>query len=190
MREVGIFGGTFDPIHFGHINLIIEMLEKSSLSEILICPTFLSPHKVDKPPLIKALHRLEMTKVSVEDIPNVSVSDIEIKRKGISYTIDTLKVLKKSLKNIRLIIAEDSLLSFDKWKDYEEILKIAPLLIGCRANFEPLKVPKGIINKNFIRTKQFEITSTCIRERLKKNLYVKHLLPSKVLDYIIENGLY
>jgi nicotinate-nucleotide adenylyltransferase len=190
MKKVGIFGGTFDPIHFGHINLIIEMLEKSDLNEILICPAFLSPHKLDKPPLTKAFDRMKMTEIAIEDIQNVSVSDVEIKRKGISYTIDTLRGLKEKFYDIRLIIAEDSLPSFDKWKDYKEILKIAPPLIGCRAYFESLKVPEGITSKNFIRTKQFEITSTEIRERLKKNFYVKHLLPSKVLDYIIENDLY
>ena len=119
MRKIGIYGGTFDPIHFGHINLAIEVFEKSDLDEILFCPAFISPHKTDAPPVSSADHRLKMTHLAVEDIDFFSTCDYEIKRKNVSYTIDTLKAVEKKYDaQICLIIAQDSLPEFTNWKSY------------------------------------------------------------------------
>jgi len=190
-----VFPGTFDPIHFGHINLAIEILEKCKLDEVLFCPAFLAPHKVISPPAASAQDRYEMVRLAIANIDGFSISDQEIKRKGVSYTIDTLEILLKKFEDTQLflILAEDSIFDFPKWKDYEKILEKTTLIIGSRSHSSVRSIPPelmDIYNKNFVMTKQFEISSTDIRERLKKGSYCGHLVPAKVLDYIYKFDLY
>lgn len=191
-RQIGLYGGTFDPIHFGHINLAIEMYEKGELDEILFCPNYISPLKVENPPLASAKERLDMTKLAIWDIPYFSLWDEEVKKGGISYTIDTIKALKKKFTDsaVRLIVAEDAMSEFTKWKDYKEILQLAPLLIGSRSALSQKGMNLEIARQKLILTRNLEISSTDIRERLKKGLYCGHLMPLKVLDYIKQNSLY
>ena len=190
-KIVGFFGGTFDPIHFGHINLVLEIKEKQGLDEVLFCPAALSPHKLQKPPFASAAERLTLVQLAISDIPGFSVTDLEINRGGISYTIDTLRALyqqKTEKVQLRLIIAQDSIQHFSQWREYKEILNIAPPLIGIRADF-PTELP-DFLKKNLVKTNKMEIDGTRIRERLKKGLYCGHLLPAKVLDYIYKHQLY
>ena len=196
MEQIGLYGGSFDPLHFGHINLALEILEKSSLDKILFCPAFISPHKLKTPPKVSSEDRLQMLKLAIADIKNFDVYDGEIKRKGVSYTIDTLEELQEKYLNkakISLVIAQDSLSYFCSWKDYKKIIEKFSILIGCRSNFSETEIPlelKNSATKNFITTKRLEISSTDIRERLKKELYCGHLMPAKVLDYIYAHKLY
>ena len=171
--SVGFLGGSFDPIHFGHLNLAISLKESAGLKKILICPAGNSPFK--KAPHVAAHHRLKMCQLAVEDLDGFVVIDDEIKRDGPSYTIDTIRGLNES---VRLLLGDDQLESFDKWKESEELKRLAPPLIGSRFNKEGANIP--II----------EISSTLVRERLKKGLPCLHLVPHKVLDYIFKNGLY
>lgn len=192
MKEVALFGGSFDPIHFGHINLAIQIKEFLNLDKVLFCPTYISPFKENTPTQVTALDRLEMVKLAINGINDFEVIDFEIDNKKISYTIDTLKFLKKSYNKLRLIITEDSLEKFHLWKDYKEILKIAPLIVGTRKiNFKQFKSENFVINQDsFVKTSTFEISSTIIRQRLKKRVYCGHLIPKEVLDYIYNRGLY
>lgn len=167
MKKIGFFGGSFDPIHFGHLNLAIQMLETHGLDEILFCPVFCSPFKVHQPPVASPEHRLEMLKLVLAAVPQFRVSSIEIERSSPSYTIETLKKLPKA--QYRLILTKESAAAFDQWKEPEEIKKVAPLLVGDRT---------------------FPISSTEVRKRLKKRLYCGHLAPEKVLYYIEKHGLY
>lgn len=166
MKKIGFFGGSFDPIHFGHIGLAVDLLEKYHLDEILFCPTFCSPFKTDNPPKETAFHRLKMVELAL-DHPQFKICTLEIYRQGPSYTIDTLRELKGL--DLRLLLSEESARNLSRWRDYEEIIQLAPPLIGAREN---------------------KISSTEIRERLKKRLYCSHLIPAKALDYIMENALY
>jgi nicotinate-nucleotide adenylyltransferase len=192
MSEIGFFGGSFDPIHFGHINLALEIKEKLNLEKILFCPTFISPFKENAPIFAKPEDRLEMLKLAIKDIKGFEIIDFEIKNKKISYTVDTLYFLKKSYNNLRLIITDDALQNFHLWKDYKEILKIAPLIIGTRSkvinDFKSLNL--NLKPSSFVKTSIFEISSTVIRDRLKKRLYIGHLTAKEVLDYICNRGLY
>ena len=92
-KQIGFFGGTFDPIHFGHMNLAINALEKGQLDEIIFCPTNLSPFKIDSPPEVDAQKRYEMIELSIKDINKFSLIDFEIKKSKTYYTIDTLKYI-------------------------------------------------------------------------------------------------
>ena len=130
-----------------------------------------------------------MLKLAIKDIKEFEVLDFEIKRKKISYTIGTLRALKQ--KDLKLIINYDLLSTFHLWKDFKEILKIASLVVGTTEEIKRYKGKNFFLNsKNFIQTKAIEISSTMIRQRLKKGLYVGHLLPKEVMDYIYKSQIY
>ncbi|MBN2480003.1 MAG: adenylyltransferase/cytidyltransferase family protein, partial [Parachlamydiales bacterium] len=132
MKKVAFFGGSFDPIHLGHLNLAIEIFEKSKrFDEILFCPTNISPFKLEKPPKASFEHRLNMLKIALKNAPFFKITSSEIKRDFPSYTIDTLNLLKDE-NDLNLILTEESLEYFHLWKEYENILKIAPLIVGTR----------------------------------------------------------
>lgn len=184
-KVIGFYGGTFDPIHFGHINLAIQLKEIEGLDTILFCPAFISPHKIEEPPKAQAKARYEMTALAIKNIPNFLVTDIEVKREKISYTIETIKQLVKEYpdSDFRLLISSENLPRFKEWKDVDELVKIAPPLIGSRSKFSSQ-------SSKVVKIKEFDVTSTAIRYRLKKGLYCGHLVPAKVLDYIYTNHLY
>jgi len=183
--KIGFLGGSFDPIHFGHVNLILEVLEKSDLDKILVCPANLAPNKIDNPHIAAAKYRLEMVKLLLSDINKVSICDLEIQRGGISYTIDTLRILQKRFSGIRLIITNEALKDFNNWKEYNEILKITKPLVVFRSLKE--KIPK---NFESFQMRNLEISSSDIRDRLKKKLYCGHLTSEKILNFIFSNNLY
>ncbi|NGX27842.1 MAG: Nicotinate-nucleotide adenylyltransferase [Candidatus Anoxychlamydiales bacterium] len=191
MKNIGFFGGSFDPIQFGHINLAIQIKEILKLDKILFCPTNISPFKTKNPPKARAQDRLKMLKLAIEGLNGFEICEIEIQREDISYTIDTLNEIK-SMGNIRLIVTDDALNSFHLWKEYKQILKIATLLVGVRlSDINHFKSENFTLSsKNFIKTKIFEISSTAIRERLKNKMYCYHLLPKEVLDYIYKRKIY
>lgn len=168
MKTIGFFGGSFDPIHFGHISLAIHLLETYHLDEILFTPAFCSPFKMESPPVASPHHRLKMLEAAL-DFPRFKICTLEIDRKGPSYTIDTLRELQKEGTKIRLLLSDEASLYLEKWKEAAELVKIAPPLVGPR---------------------EIKISSTDIRNRLKKKLYCGHLIPAKALDYIFLNGLY
>jgi nicotinate-nucleotide adenylyltransferase len=165
-KSVGFFGGTFDPIHFGHITLAVQLMEAHKLDEILFCPAFCSPFKTASPPIATAEHRSAMLKLAL-DLPQFKMTTIELDQGGCSYTIDTIRALH--IQGIRLILSEEAALHLGKWKESEELIRLAPPLIGPR---------------------EIHISSTEIRARLKKRLYCGHLVPAKVLDYIHKHHLY
>jgi nicotinate-nucleotide adenylyltransferase len=196
--KIGLFGGTFNPVHFGHLNLAIELKEKGELNEIWVIPAFYSPLRRGEE-LVEPHHRLRMAELAFLDIPNFRVLDIEIQRKEASYTIETIHELiwLYPEKKFYLLLGEDALLQFAAWRSADEIIQLVPLLIGSRLLFESdlreLSFPhewKEAIERGRIQTEDFGISATRIRERLKKGLYCGHLLPAKVLDYILENQLY
>ena len=185
--KIGFFPGSFDPIHFGHVNLAIQMLEKLSLKKVIFCPTSISPLKVEDPPKAKGSHRLNMLRLALKE-SIFEVLDYEVNNTSVSYTIDTLKHLKTE-DEIVLILTEESIKDFHLWKEHENILKLSTLAVGVRnKNFEKNSI---IISKNnIITTDIFNISSTGIRNRIKNGLYIRHLTFKEVIDYIYENRLY
>jgi nicotinate (nicotinamide) nucleotide adenylyltransferase len=184
---VGIIGGTFDPIHFGHIHLAVMMMETHNLDEVWFIPSLQNPFK--KEPTTPFEHRFKMVELAIVGIPSFKALPIEAERPPPSYTIDTVKELKKRHpnKSFHLLLGDDHLDSLSQWKDVKELFEIAPPLVATRS-----AVPKEIIPliKNGItKIPLLEISSTMIRERLKKGLYCKHLVRETVLDYIQQNRL-
>jgi len=199
-KKIGLFGGTFNPIHFGHINLALELQEKHLLDEVWFIPSLLSPFRTQENfPAIE--HRLNMLALASSEIPQFKICDLELKRSPPSYTIDTIKeILKCSPEHsFFLLLGEDCLVRFMEWKEPVEIVRRVPLCVGSRpdSDFAQLLPQLGFndeissaIQKGLTPTRQMQISATDLRERFKKKLYSGHLLPGKVLDYIYENQLY
>lgn len=195
MKKIGYYGGSFDPIHFGHINLALEMAEIHGLDSVLFCPANINPHKQRDLIPVTSSQRLKMVELAIEDIPHFKCIDLEIKRGGISYTVDTLKELKSKFKEdqLFLILGLDSAIDFPNWKNPDEILTLATPLIGCRETNQEnsdLCNHLNLLKKNLTNTSLLDISSTEIRQRISQGKYIRHLVPSKVVDYIYENQLY
>ncbi|MDR3624700.1 MAG: nicotinate (nicotinamide) nucleotide adenylyltransferase [Chlamydiales bacterium] len=195
--NIGIYGGSFDPIHFGHINLAIQLKEYHHLDEVWFCPAYSSPFKLSHT-TESATHRLNMVALAIETIPGFSVTDIEILREGPSYTIDTVRSFHKhylgSNKKFFLMIGNDALSSLHLWKEIDELIELAPLLIGNRIlsapSFSGTPALQRAIKKGITPSSIMEISASFIRKRLKNFQYCAHLVPAKVLDYIYKNQLY
>ena len=189
-KNVGILGGSFDPVHFGHLNLALCLMESCSLDEVLFVPTSVSPFKENAPPMASAEHRLAMLKIALSPLKKFRIIDSEIHSKGPSYTIDTVRKISQdpSLK-LHLLIGEDHLASFHRWKDVEELVRLAPPLMGTRSSSSPSALEEKL---HLVRVKipLFDISSTTVRERLAQKKYCGHLVPAPVLDYIQRNHLY
>ncbi len=191
LKTIGIFGGSFDPIHFGHINLAVQLQENHNLDEVLFCPAFCSPFKTSSPPIASPQHRLAMLKLALDEIPHFRISSIELDRGGPSFTIDTLRTLHSENIKLRLILSEDAIARFDQWKEAGDLVRLAPPLIGTRRESPQIRGPLSeVLKRGFTPTRIMEISSTDIRDRLQKKLYCGHLVPAKVLDYIKLHHLY
>lgn len=187
----GIFGGSFNPPHIGHYITSREVLEQTDVDRIIIIPTGVTPLKEDVE-MVNAIHRLEMCKQTFGDDKDFIVSNIESSvRKTVSYTINTLKNLHEKYPDsngFRLIIGIDQYLQFDKWKDYEEILRLAKLYVMNRGGINI--APHNKIPAKFVRVSNLEISSTDIRSRISKGESIKFLVAPKVANYINKNLFY
>lgn len=189
-NKVGIFGGTFDPIHMGHLITTRFVLEQHNLSKIIFIPCYVSPLKTNQFSSSPE-HRLNMLKLAIENQPEFDYSDYEVIKGDISYSYDTICEMKKRYNEIELIIGYDNLIVFDKWKNADGIFKIADVVVMKRRNDIPNEKTHNYYDKAVILdTPSIEISSTNIRERVKMNLPIDFLVPEKVKNYILINGLY
>ena len=190
--RICLFGGTFDPPHIGHLLVAQTVCEAERFDKIYFIPAYQTPNKIDVTPVE---NRLDMLKIAVEGNPNFEISDMELKRKGISYTIDTIKMIKKeqglNTKDLFYLIGSDSLLEFHKWKEPKEILNECQVIVAIRPGFRPSDIPAWILhNIQFANIPRFEISSTNIRHRWVENKTIRYLVTLPVWNYINENGLY
>lgn len=199
-KRLGIYGGTFDPIHMGHL-IVAEMARQDcSLDNVLFIPAESPPHKNDKY-ISDSSFRFEMTQLAVEDNPHFMVSDIELNRKGVSYTIDTLKALRKIYSNdyeLWMIIGGDSLLQINTWKDSSEIMRMCNFAVymrpdspleECKAQAEAMH-RQGNTNIVLVEGPMIEISSSDIRHRVNLGKSIRYMVPSRVGDYIRDKGLF
>jgi len=191
-RKIGILGGTFDPIHLGHLVLAEQVREKFQLERVIFIPSATPPHKTEQE-LSPANHRFEMTKLALEGNSFFSVSDIELKREGLSYTIETLRKLKKLYEDseIYFLTGSDVLDEITTWKNPEEIYRLAKIVIAVRPGFDKFNPEDHFAQKSIIATiTGVDISSTQIREKVRKGESIKYLVPSKVEEYIRKENLY
>lgn len=190
MSKVGIFGGTFDPIHLGHLITAQSVKEIRNLEKVIFIPAFISPNKTDARPSSPE-DRLNMIKLAVESIPFFDYSDIEVNKGGISFTIDTLRELKKIYDKIEFIIGYDNIFSFHTWKDPDEIFRLADVIVLKRKSSHPPQFEDKYFHQAvFVQTRGIEISATDIRERVRNGLPINFLVPPKVMEYIYTHKLY
>lgn len=200
MKRIGIMGGTFNPIHKGHLALAKAAMEEFVLDEIIFIPARMPPHKKPEE-IIDKEHRYQMVKRAIKKIPKYSISRIELDRKGISYAVDTFHELKKIYgedAKLFYIMGLDSINEILKWKKPLELFKLCEFIVGTRpgtrirtfrrlVKFPPLQ--KEVDKIHLIELAE-DISSSNIRERLKTGKSVKGLLPRVVENYIRKHNLY
>ena len=186
--KIGILGGTFNPIHLGHLILAEEVRQKLGLAKIIFVPANLPPHK-DNGEIVPAYHRLKMLKLAIRNNPYFSVSDIEIKRGGRSYTIDTIKEFTGTYPEDELyfIIGSDLVRYLNEWKDVREIIALVRFIVATRQGY-PLENLPGYMTTIDIRA--IDISAFQIRQCIKENRSFRYLVPEAVRQYIIREGLY
>lgn len=198
-RTLGIMGGTFDPIHYGHLLAAEWADEAFKLDEVVFIPAARPPHKAPAD-VIGGRHRYRMVELAIADNPAFSVSSLELERSGYSYTVDTIRYFLKSdpQPDIRFIMGVDALQLIHTWKEVEELLQLCRLIVVTRPGYElnrsdPVfaSVPKMLWDKvDLLTIPELGISSTEIRRRTAAGLSVRYLLPLEVAGYIQQNHLY
>ncbi len=199
IMRIGIYGGTFAPVHLGHVRAAEEFFRQMELDLLYIIPTAVPPHKqidtADEPH-----HRLKMCELAFGGMERVFVSDMEIARGGKSYTVDTLRTLAGEDRRLFLLMGTDMMLTLDKWREPEEIFRLCYPIYMRREN-DPI-IEGQIVAKNkeylakygkIVRRVPMEfvdVSSTVVRERVRAGLPIGDLVPAAVADYIKENKLY
>lgn len=212
--RVGLLGGTFNPVHWGHLRAAEEIREMFELKQVIFIPTNISPHKESKE-IVAAEHRLKMLGLAVNDNPYFFTSDVELKRPGKSYSIETIGHFKQTFgKELTLffILGIDAFLEINSWKDYQELFSLCNFIVMSRPQYEvkeldqviPAQVKTDFLyrpdEKRFINSSQFsiyfteitpiDIASRSIRNLIKDGHSIKYLLPEEVEKYVKENKLY
>jgi len=192
-KKIGIFGGTFNPIHHGHLINIELIKENFNFDLVLFIPAKIPVHKTvaDK---INPSDRLQMLKLAINGVDGFHSSEIELNRESASYTITTLEELKMIYANdeLFLIIGSDSFNELDTWKEYKKILSEYPLIVMQRSGDKQLRddLLSLAMKVEFHKESIIEISSSMIRERIKNGLPIRYLTTDDVIDFISDKGLY
>ncbi|KXB72195.1 nicotinate-nucleotide adenylyltransferase [Peptoniphilus sp. DNF00840] len=198
MKKYGIFGGSFNPIHYGHLMICEYIKEEMGLDKVIFIPTGNPPHKDLE---VSAKDRYEMVRLAISPNPDFEISDIETTRVKMSYTVDTIRELKKIYREEKLyfLIGLDSIFQLKTWMKIGDLSKEIEFVVALRPGY----INKDEINReidflrenfgtkvNLINTPLYEISSTDLRDRIREGKSLRYLIPKKVLDYIEESGFY
>lgn len=192
--RTGLFGGTFDPIHIGHLIIAETLWSDFPLDRILFIPANIPPHKKNQS-ITTAQIRFKMIQLAVKDIPYMDVLDIELKNRGISYSIETIRSIKNSedycVDDLFMIIGGDSLSEFDTWKDPDKLLQEVQIIVISRPGFQYTETA-SVYKKSIITVDAplIGISSSEIRNRVRLGNSIRYWVPDQVASYIQEKGLY
>jgi nicotinate-nucleotide adenylyltransferase len=188
--RTGIFGGTFNPPHAGHLIVAEHVRQELGMDRIIFVPAAIPPHKQTLE-IVEGSHRLAMVQRAVEGNACFAVSDLEIRRRGVSFTVDTLEEFKRQAPRdeLFLLIGMDNLLEFQSWKDPEKIAQLATIVGLTRPGFT---VGEAAVVRNLIlcEVPEIAIASSTIRQRIKDGKSIRYLVPPSVEHYINEHRLY
>lgn len=198
MKKYGIFGGSFNPIHYGHLMICEYIKEEMGLDKVIFIPTGNPPHKDLE---LSAKDRYEMVRLAISPNPDFEISDIETTRVKKSYTVDTIRELKKIYKEEKLyfLIGLDSLFQLKTWMKIGDLSQEIEFVVALRPGYldkEEINKEIDFLRENFgtkinlIKTPLYEISSTDLRDRIREGKSLRYLIPKKVLDYIEESGFY
>ena len=221
MVSFGLFGGTFNPIHLGHLRAAAEVKGRFALDRMLFIPSALPPHKAPID-IVAAKDRLEMTRLALSDCPGFEVSDVELMRSGPSYTVDTVRHYKQDLPGtprLSLVLGLDAFLEIDTWESFQDLFQLIPLIVMSRPGsgggvddgdgrtieaFLQDRVSDGYKylsaesccvhgdrqNVHVFKVTPMDISSTQIRDCIRRGRSIQHLVPARVIGHIKERGLY
>ena len=190
--KICIFGGTFDPPHIGHLLIAQTVCEVEDFDKILFVPAYSPPHKNQ---ITDIEHRINMVKIAIRDNPKFEYSDVDVIRKGTSYTFDTIVDIKKRMNvskdEIYYLIGSDSLIDFKNWKKPRKILREAKVIVAIRPGFSPSDIPHWILQEvHFANIPRFELSSSTIRSRWIEHLTIRYMVTLPIWDYLNKNKLY
>ena len=201
-KRIGIFGGTFNPIHNGHLIISTAVMEEKHLDEVLFVPCARPPHK-GSGELAPGGDRLRMVELAVSSNPRFRASDIELKRGGRSYSVKTIEELRMRFnrgEEFYFIVGADSLHEISTWKDVERLSGLCDFIIAARSGYplgglsaESLSVGKEVFRRlatGIVETPVIDISSTEIRDRVGKGKCIDYMVPEAVAEYISRKGLY
>lgn len=220
LKKIGLFGGSFNPIHLGHLRAALEVRIAFNLETVLMIPSARPPHKFAKN-MAPAKGRLEMTRLATSATPGVSVSDIEFSRPGLSYTVETIERFQAEVDDARvhLIIGLDAFREYDTWHRYPDLFRLAPIIVLLRPDKEvtDLYQAKNLMEKqlasnisdqyrfdpspprfthpdlqpvHILEVTRLDISSSHIRQLVKDNVSIQFLVPEQVERYIAKQGFY
>lgn len=190
--RIGVFGGTFDPPHIGHLILAADASDALRLDRLIFVPASAQPFKVATPAVASAADRLEMVRLAVGGDPRYAVEDTEIRREGLSYTVDTLEEISRgnAKSELFLLIGHDTLAGFDGWKRPDRIRELATLAVMARSASGGEGTVPGGVGIVAISTRRVDVSSTEIRERLASGKSIRGFVPEPVERFIVARGLY
>ncbi len=200
-QRIGILGGSFNPVHLGHLIMARDAIELFDLTRVIFIPCFTPPHKKYSLP-IDAKHRVAMLENAVEDDLCIEISNIEIERGGISYAIDTISALRKQAPDAEFcfIIGTDTLLELHTWKEVYALLEICTFITINRPGFNAVLIKPEDLNlnapwpdrllQNLTTGHGIDISSSDVRYRIAEGMNIRYLVPDAVAMYIAEHNLY
>lgn len=193
-RKIGLFGGTFDPIHTGHLIVAEIIRDALDLEKVFFIPVKRHPFK-DNDFIAHDDHRYRMIQLAISDNKHLAVSDIELKSDGISYTVETIEKIRNEYPeerwDIYFLMGMDNLNQLHRWREPETLVKMCKVVVFSRPGFEPRKEAQKFLDSvQIIPTPLLEISSTQIRNRIKQAQTVRYLVPPRVESYIRTHKLY
>ncbi|MBK9247964.1 MAG: nicotinate (nicotinamide) nucleotide adenylyltransferase [Ignavibacteria bacterium] len=197
-KRIGIFGGSFNPVHRAHCRIAEEFIDQAKCDICYFIPTAVSPFKEEQPLYVNDMHRLTMLRLATEYHPKFLVSDIEILRGGVSYTIDTINALRElhPHSQLFLLIGQDQAGEFHRWKDWKLIVDYVQLCIVRRPDTiaQQKEITKQLTHANkvpqWIQCLEMNISSTEIRENIRQGIEIDEMVSPQVMEYIQVNHLY
>lgn len=187
-KRIGILGGTFNPPHLGHLVLAEESVRKLKLDKLIFIPTRISPHK--KIGYNNAYMRYRMVALACTGNPRFKASSIELERKGVSYSVDTLRKLKSiygKRAELFFIAGSDSLKELESWKNIDEVLKIVNFVVAVRPGFPVRKLKRKV---KFIAIPAIDVSSSMVRSRVQLSQSIRYLVPESIRNFIVVHKLY
>jgi nicotinate-nucleotide adenylyltransferase len=211
-RRIGLYGGTFNPIHLGHLRGAEEIWEAFKLEKVIFIPSSVPPHKVTER-VIEAKHRLEMVRLAISKNRHFSTSDVELSRPGKSYSVDTVRFFQERHRDaLSFILGSDAFVEIETWKEFQNLFSLCNVIVmtrpGSQRNSSSSPLPRGLISSfrydsgekawihlsghllYFKEISFLDISSTKVRELIEKGESVRYLIPAEVEVYIQEHGLY
>lgn len=200
MRKIGLMGGTFDPVHFGHLILAEQAREEANLEQVIFMPAKTSPYKICYQ-CVSEEHRFNMVSLAIKRNPGFSISDMELKGPEISYTFDTLEALQVQLGEdclLHFICGTDAFIGMGGWKNKDRLLQNYPIIVGARPRYRDRardEMIKKVTSEYGSRVQKvhmpkIDISSTDIKDRIARERSIRYMLPEVVINYIEANGLY